>query len=677
MIEYELEYLNWEKRQLALRQKYMDTPPGLTPEQAQEEEKRLSIAWNEYEQHHRFLLTSAAQIPDEPFVGREDELKEIRRLFAGDSRTVFLSGMGGIGKSALARTYGRFYVGEYDQILTLCYGKSMEQTLADDSQLGISNMLYTQGRYHSIRQYAREKYEKLVEIASGQRLLIILDNYNQIEDPWLARLMAIPCDLLVTTRLSSALLSEMGYTALLVEPFSKEEDWKDFYRLYTGREPEGLVWENVAAYREQVQGHTLKMKLACSNPKQSWTKEQLAKSFLANFRLKKAQIQILCELSFLTAGGIPEEVYLSCTEETRENLELLKSYSLIQERRESSGEVFLALHPVIAEAVSTTWHPGLTRCLKFVEKFSVYARFSWFRPKKGDLWLLPQVFALVDSLPKPVAWRYYSYECLATFLMEWEYFDEALELELSVYECVKKYYGENQQFTAYMAFRVAGVYYDSMQFEKSKCWYELSFQMYGAAKPVNRNFYHDKAEESAKLARVYEYEKNFEAAFRCLDVAAQAMEDFRKDTEKADPELWQLRRNRLPYVYMRRATIYLKQGDLKRAQQELDTGLHLFPLDEFRAVEIRRLQARIYLAQGEYEKARDAAARDLEICVRYQGESYKMSLNCREVLGDALRGIGDIQAANEEYLKVMFLLQEKYPHQTAWIERLRKKLETS
>lgn len=677
MIEYELEYLNWEKRQLALQQKYMDTPPGLTLEQAQEEEKRLAIAWNEYEERHRFCLTSAAKIPDEPFVGRGDELKEIRRLFAEDRRTVFLCGMGGIGKSALARTYARVYAGQYDQILSLGYGKSLEQILADDGQLGISNLLYTQGRYHSIRQYAREKYEKLVGIAGSERLLIILDNYNQMEDPWLAELMDIPCDLLVTTRISSALLSEMGYTALSVEPLAKEEDWLDFYRLYTGREPERLVWENVAAYREQVQGHTLKMKLALSNPKQSWTKEQFAKSLLANFRLKKAQIQILCELSFLTVLGIPEEVYLSCTEESQENLELLKSYSLIQERRESSGRVFLSLHPVIAEVVSTTWHPSLTRCLKFVEKFAVYARFSWYRPKKGDLWLIPQVFALVDCLPKPVAWRYYSYECLATFLMEWEYFDEALQLELSIYECVRNYYGENQQFTAYMAFRVAGVYYDSMQFEESKCWYELSFQMYGAARPVNRSFYHDKAEASAKLARIYEYEENYEAAFHCLDVAAEAMEDFRKDTEEADPELWKLRRNRLPYVYMRRAALYFKQGDLKRAQRELDTGLHLFPLDEFRAVEVRRLQARIYLARGEYEMALDAASHDLEICVRYQGESYKMSLACREVLGDALRGIGDIQAANEEYLKVMFLLQEKYPHQTAWMERLRQKLGAS
>lgn len=677
MIEYELEYLNWEKRQLTLRQKYMDTPPGLTLEQVQEEEKRLLLAWNEYEGRHRCRLTSAAQIPEEPFVGRGNELKEIRRLLAGDGHTVFLSGMGGIGKSALARTYGRVYAGEYDQILSLSYGKSLEQILADDGQLGISNLLYTQGRYHSIRQYAREKYEKLVQIAGSERLLVILDNYNQMEDPWLAEFMVIPCDLLVTTRLSSALLSERGYTALSVEPFSKEEDWLDFYRLYTGREPEGMVWEKVAAYREQVQGHTLKMKLALSNPEQSWTKEHLAKSFLANFRLKKPQIQILCELSFLTVLGIPEEVYLSCTEEKRESLELLKSYSLIQERRENSGEVFLALHPVIAEAVSTTWHPSLTRCLKFVEKFAVYARFSWYRPKEGDLWLLPQVFALVDRLPKPVAWRYYPYECLATFLMVWEYFDEALQLELSIYECVKNYYGENQQFTAYMAFRVAGTYYDAMQFEKSKCWYELSFRMYETAKPVNHSFYHDKAENSAKLARVYEYEKNYEAAFHCLDVAEQAMEDFREATEKNDPELWQLRRNRLPYVYMRRASLYFKLGDLKRAQQELDTGLNLFPLDEFRAVEVRRLQARIYLAQGEYDMARDAAARDLEICVRYQGESYKMSLTCREVLGDALRGLGDIQAANEEYLKVMFLLQEKYPHQTAWMERLRQKLGAS
>lgn len=674
MIEYELEYLKWKKHQLALRRKYTDTPPGLRVEQGREEEKLQNLAWREYEEQRRFRITTCMQMSDEPFAGRREELQKIRRLFAEGEKTVFLSGMGGIGKSAIARQYGRRYAKEYDRILLWSYDKSLEQILADDGQLGISNLLYSQSKYHSRKRYAQEKYEKLAQLAQSERFLIILDNYNQMEDAWFDALQGISCDLLITTRLDRSFLEEKGYAALTIEGFSKEEDWQEFYRLYTGKEPEGQAWEAAELYRKSVLGHTLKMKLALCNPEQKWTTTQLAKSILANFRLKKAEIQILCELSFMSLLGIPEDVYLSCTEEKRESLEVLKRYSLVQQQEHTAGERFLFLHPVIAESVQATWHPGLTRCLKFIENFSVYARFSWYRPREGDFWLVPQVFALVKRLPEPVAWRFYLYECLATFFFVWEYFDEAEQIVRPLYECVKGYYGENHQHTAYMAMRVAGVYYDSMRFEESRGWYELSYRLYRAAKPVNRNFYTDKADASSRLARIYEHAGEYEAAHRCLDTAMEAMKRFQLETEKTDPELWCLRRQRWQYAYLRRAWLYFRQGDMERAEKELDTGLNLFPMNEFQQVEIRRLRARLYLARGEYEKARDAAVEDLEACIRYQGETMKMTLGCRELLGDILGAMGEVQAAGDEYIRVLYSLQEKYPHQTEWMERLRKKL---
>lgn len=674
MIEYEREHLNWKRRQLLLQQKYADTPPGLSPEQMEAESARLTLAWKEYEEQQRFCLTTGRIPPEEPFAGRQGELKAIRHFFETGTKAVFLSGMGGIGKSALARTYARIYSGEYDHILVWGYVKNLEQIFADDGQLGISNLLYTQNRYHSRRRYAKEKYEKLFQIAKLERLLIILDNYNQMKDSWFEALVKIPCDLLITTRLNASLLEKEGYASLPVESFSDESDWEEFYLLYTGKEAEGSSWEAFRGYRKSVLGHTLKMKLALSNPAQTWSTEQLARSILSNFRLKKAQIQILCELSFITLSGILEEVYLLCTEEKKENLDVLKSYSLIQKQTDSRGRDFVFLHPVIAEAVRATWHPGLTRCLKFLEKFTYYARFSWYRPREGDFWLVPQVFALLERLPKPAPWRYDLYENLATFFLTWEYFREAEEIMGPLYECVCSYYGESHQFTAYLALRMGEIYYDSMQFEKGRSWYALSSRLYGEAQPVDHNFYMGKADVSSRMARICEYDGAYEAGHRFMDTAMQAMEDFRKDTEEAAPDVWLLRRHKWQYAYMRRASLYLRQGNLQKAWQELDTGLHLFPMSEFQQVEVRRLQAYLYFAEGEYRKAQDAAAADLAMCVRYQGETYKMSLACRELLGDALSAQGELQAAQTEYIRVLEGLQKKYPYQTEWCERMQRKL---
>lgn len=44
------------------------------------------------------------------------------------------------------------------------------------------------------------------------------------------------------------------------------------------------------------------------------------------------------------------------------------------------------------------------------------------------------------------------------------------------------------------------------------------------------------------------------------------------------------------------------------------------------------------------------------------------------ILGRYSKGPGDMQAAEEEYLKVLFILQEKYFLQKSWMERLRENL---
>lgn len=44
------------------------------------------------------------------------------------------------------------------------------------------------------------------------------------------------------------------------------------------------------------------------------------------------------------------------------------------------------------------------------------------------------------------------------------------------------------------------------------------------------------------------------------------------------------------------------------------------------------------------------------------------------ILGRYSKGPGDMQAAEEEYLKVLFILEEKYFLQKSWMERLRENL---
>lgn len=674
-MEYEREYLEWKRRQLRLQYKYADTPPGLSKERFVEEEKCQRIAWEEYEERRRLKLISCVHFSEEPFAGRWKELEEIHKMFSQGVKAVFLSGMGGIGKSALARAYGRKFEGEYAGILLWSYDKGLEQIFGDDGQLGISNLTYTKSGWPSRRQYALEKYRKLKEIAVSGRILIILDNYDRQEDPWLDMLAEIPCDLLVTTRFSASVLSQKGYEVLTVQSLSLKEEWQEFYRIYSEREPEGEDREAVEAYRESVLGHTLKMKLALCNPRHDLATVRHEKSILANFRLRKSEIQILCELTYTSLPGIPQEVYLSCTKEGQESLEKLKSYSLVQEQTDSSGRTLLSLHPVIDEAVRMKWHPGLSRCMRFLRLYCYYIRHSWNRPRAGDLWLTPQVFALLNKLPAPEAWSFYPYECLATYMMEWEYFDEARKIELALYERVKNYYGEVHQYTARIAMRVAASYHFQMQYKESREWYELGYRLYRQAKPVDKTYWADRAEACEKLARLYEYEENsFEKAMPYVEEALEAVYAFWQDAEGTAPEVWADRRMRIQYVYLRRARLYFSKGNIDAAKNDLEKALSFFPLNPFQQIEFRTLQIRIDLLSGHCEDALPAALLNVETAVRYQGESIRDTLSCREQLGDVFRACGKLEAAEAEYIRVLTCLQEKYPHQTEWIERMQGKL---
>lgn len=82
-------------------------------------------------------------------------------------------------------------------------------------------------------------------------------------------------------------ITELAAQVLLREAQCRTET--DWIRKMVDRlaEAEGSSWEALRGYRKSVPGHTLKMKLALSNPAQTWSTEQLARSILSGFRLKK------------------------------------------------------------------------------------------------------------------------------------------------------------------------------------------------------------------------------------------------------------------------------------------------------------------------------------------------------------------------------------------------------
>ena len=129
--------------------------------------------------------------PPKYFTGREKELEELHALMQSDGK-VFLTGVAGVGKSELVRTYAQKYASEYAHIGYYNYN-DYRNGIADMIANVLPNMVF-------IRSDIEALYEENLELLSafGKNLLLIIDNYNvpADRDSNLPDLLELECDVI-------------------------------------------------------------------------------------------------------------------------------------------------------------------------------------------------------------------------------------------------------------------------------------------------------------------------------------------------------------------------------------------------------------------------------------------------------------------------------------------------
>lgn len=122
------------------------------------------------------------------FIGREPEIQSIRQAFSKSKKSVFLHGVGGIGKSSLAIAYAVQYQNEYDAILFCRYQDSLKDLLLE---IDIQNFTGN----------AKDKLHSLKRLLDKKTLLIV-DNFDVAteKEPFLWELLKYKTNILFTTR---------------------------------------------------------------------------------------------------------------------------------------------------------------------------------------------------------------------------------------------------------------------------------------------------------------------------------------------------------------------------------------------------------------------------------------------------------------------------------------------
>lgn len=189
------------------------------------------------------------------FVGRDTEIRQIAESLQ-TNHVLYLTGVGGIGKTMLVKNYIARYRTEYDVIAYLEYDGDIQHTFCDDVQLQISTVSRQDGE--PLDEYFARKLKAFKRICGGRRVLFVLDNYTDRLTKDLSRIIDCGYETIIATRQkppkNSFAVLEVGAIA----------DTSELFRLVTfnlERTPtkeERLCFEEIITL---IQGHTLVLEL--------------------------------------------------------------------------------------------------------------------------------------------------------------------------------------------------------------------------------------------------------------------------------------------------------------------------------------------------------------------------------------------------------------------------------
>lgn len=689
---YQEQLLLWKKNQLLLQKKYADTPPGFSSAEA---EKAAWAAWEEEytrfrERMHFKINDTALPSVSSPLIGREEELTAVRDTLAS-FHAVFLYGIGGIGKTAIALTYIARHRPAYDHVLYIVTGKGILQAVCDDTSVPISGLLYDRKRYPALRQYYREKLSALQKISEEKKILIVIDNLNTPADKDLCQFLELSCDKIITTRVNYEIVPEKE--KLLVNAL-RPEYWPELIQTYSsGLEP--AKTEQLLHYGRQVEGHTLSIKMAsvqASHGELSGHPDNGSHitSLISSFRLKKAEWEALLYLSVLAPQGMEKDLFLRISGASEHTLRSLQNDLLMDvfvmetaapsaESEQTETRLFLRVHPLIAEAVKRIMPPTCINCSRLLRGFEKYMHgddigtCTWNRTYEENRVLEPHVFAVYETFPDPAPWLGTAFEEIVTFLWVQGYFEEALPYAIKVYEAVLNYYGPNHVLPGREALRVAAVYHNRMDHDQALMWYQKGYELLKAVTPRTFQVMDQLSSACAKLAKEYSHRQDPAARNKYAAEYMQIAETIMQMDDKELPESEKQRFSmKLHYVLLEEAKYALREGRIAVSRElyaAIETWMESREDLGYRKTAFKELQIALLIHENQLEDAEKIARENVQSALLYRGKKYKDYLSQLEILADVLALEKKSAEAFSVYEKILTHLQRDYPYEEKWIRK--------
>ena len=204
-----------------------------------------------------YQLISQIVYPDTDFVGRRQEIAAIHKQMSGIDNKLFLTGMGGIGKSEIAKMYLKTYADDYNVVVWVDFLGTLQETITSDTALHIKGLVRTDFPGEDDRAYMHRKLDILKSI-TDKKILFVVDNFDVLQDPDLELFCSGTYGVIFTTR-NHHISSRIPTLEIL--PMEDDRDLMDLFRTAYTRALDPIKEETVRQIIRHLNGHTLSIRL--------------------------------------------------------------------------------------------------------------------------------------------------------------------------------------------------------------------------------------------------------------------------------------------------------------------------------------------------------------------------------------------------------------------------------
>lgn len=635
------------------------------------------------------LESTPSVIPKSVFCGRDEVLAQIKEIFDSGERILFLQGIGGIGKTQIAKQYAKRNKAQYDTIIYATYNNTIVELVSSQVSFKIEpyfpRQVLSDGSQESDISFFNRKLDLIREI-TNERTLIIIDNFDVMDDEHFSELLNAKYKLLITTRCDYSRL----YPAIKIEPLDSIEQLKkvflENYQGYMVDEDDPHLGELI----ELVNRHTYTIELIAQHMENSGqTVEEMIdmlkhegivslneevrssadKSLIAYenllrmfkvFNLSDEEKRVLQYLSLMPLNGVDVKDLKNWL-----GVQSLKIVKNLENRSwiisSSSG---IALHPIIRDVVRYELPLKAEEAEPFLKAFNetIKEDKSWHYPiitkcYYGDI--TAEIIAVFNKINEHTLDLYKNAEILFSFAVKPA---RAVSLATDLFKYFANLNGEKSYMCGYYAFQAGWTYLFNRQLPDSiknaREWFDKSYAIFKDLTLSTQDDFAYYGHLLTHISRIYliSYEDNNDASMlaKAKEYADLCLDNALKHFDESSPFY-----SRRAVANLQLAEVYIASKEYEKALSLLDEAYEimfsLFGEDDPDTLNVSAKRTMVLYHLGRYEEALAIGQKNVDTYTRFYGElnylrfeQVVIVLKCHIALGNTEQA----QNLKENVLKI-------------------------